>query len=103
MVIKNMNEAIAVACNFNAMDEAEFAVSGFENGHRVNLPCWQYVKFDLDEIDNDECKAESRFEKDTFIFLQNKYNKLKFGAIDAVCMHIEAIRLSTNLDILTSL
>ena len=49
------------------LDEAEFAVLVFENGHRVNRPCWQYAKFDLDEINNDKCKAEFQFEKDTFI------------------------------------
>ena len=48
MAINNMDEAIAIQRNFNAMGEAEFAVLGFENGHRVKLPCWEYAKFDLD-------------------------------------------------------
>lgn len=37
VAINNLNKAIAIAWNLNVIDEAEFAVLEFKNGHRVNL------------------------------------------------------------------
>ena len=97
MAVYDVNEAIAIAHNLNIIDDEEFALLEFENRLRGNLdiPYWQYEKFDLDRMNNDECRAEFRFEKRDIFNLKEifnfpgeiiMYNRLKIDATEAICM-----------------
>ena len=49
----------------------DVALLELENRPRnLNIPYWQYAKFDVDKMNNDECKAEFCFEKVVIYNLQ---------------------------------
>ena len=65
MAGNDVNAAVFMARNMNVINDQEMAL--LENVNRPNghliIPYWQYEKFDLDEMSNDECKSEFRFDK----------------------------------------
>ena len=49
----------AIAYGLDILDDEEFALLHEENRSKtLEIPYWQYEKFDLDRMNNDECKAE---------------------------------------------
>ena len=92
MAVYDVNEAIAIAHNLNIIDDKEFTLLEYENRPRGNLdiPYWQHEKLDVDRMNNDDCRAEFRFEKrhSIFNFLEEiiMYNCLKIDAVEAICM-----------------
>ena len=68
MAVYDVNEAIAIAHNLIIIDDEEVASLEYENRPRGNLyiPYWQNEKFDFDQMNNDECRAEFRFKKKKF-------------------------------------
>ena len=47
------------------MDEEEFLMFyDINRTHNLDLPYWKYKKFDLDHLENNECVAEFRLQKD---------------------------------------
>ena len=46
------------------MDEEEFLmIYDINRTHNLDLPYWKYEKFDLDQLENDECSANFDFKK----------------------------------------
>ena len=97
MAENNINDALAIAHNLNVIDDEELALLEFENRPKPNLeiPYLQYEKFNLDEMTNDECKGEFRFEKRDFFYLQEifhfpeeivTYNRIRVDTTEAICI-----------------
>ena len=66
--------------------------------HNLDLPYWKYEKFDLDHLENDECVAEFRFQKDDIYDLPGVlqvpdeivcYNGTKVSDIEALCIFLK--------------
>ena len=49
----------------------------------LDIPYWQYPSFDLDLLQNDECRSEFRLNTPNEIIC---YNGFKVNGIDALCM-----------------
>ena len=60
-----MNAAVFMAHKCDIINDQEMALLENVNRPHENLivPYWQYEKFDLDQMTNDECKSEFRFDK----------------------------------------
>ncbi|XP_065067584.1 uncharacterized protein LOC135693124 [Rhopilema esculentum] len=97
MAENNINDALAIAHNLNVIDDEELALLEFENRPKpyLEIPYWQYKKFDLDEMTNDECKGEFRFEKRDIFNLQEifhfpeeivTYNRIRVDTTEAICI-----------------
>ena len=63
--------------------------------HNLDLPYWKYEKFDLDHLENDECVAEFRFQKEDIYDLPCVvqipdeivcYNGTKVSDIEDLCI-----------------
>ena len=64
--------ALLFAHNFGYIDDVEFALLYDVNRPRnLEIPYWQYDQFDLENLSNDECKAEFRFLKEDIYRLIN--------------------------------
>ena len=63
MAGNNVNAAVFMAHNLNVIDNQEMALLENVNRPKRNLaiPYWQYEKFDLEQMCNDECKSEFPF------------------------------------------
>ena len=88
--------ALLFAHNFGYIDDVEFALLYDVNRPRnLEIPYWQYDQFDLENLSNDECKAEFRFLKEDIYRLINvlqlpreltMYNRLKVDAEEGLCL-----------------
>ena len=93
--LNEVNEVLAVARDLEIIEDEEFAVLEWENRPRnLNIPYWQYDKFDFEQMNEDECKAEFRFKKADIFDLQEifhfpeeliMYNRLKVDTTEANC------------------
>ena len=64
----------------------------------VDFPYWKYDQFDLDELGNDQCKAEFQFYKNNIFKLAEylqlpdeivTYNSLVVGSAPALCIYLK--------------
>ena len=64
-----------------------------------DFPYWKYDRFDLDELRNDQCKADFRFYKNDIFKLAEylplpdeivTYNGLVVGSIPALCIYLKS-------------
>ena len=64
----------------------------------LTLPFWKYDRFSLDNIENDECISEFRFEKESLFLLRDVlqipdritcYNGTFVSAIEALCIYLK--------------
>ena len=54
-----------LAYDLRYIDEVEFAILYDLNKTKSpEIPYWQYDKFDLESMNDDECRTEFRFEKE---------------------------------------
>ena len=66
-----MREALLLAYGTNVIDSVEFAVFYDANSSRELFPYWKFDKFNFDDCDDTECRAELRFGKaDVFLLLE---------------------------------
>ena len=64
------------------MGEEEFLMfCGINRTHNLDLMYWEYEKFDLDQLENDECVAKFWFQKDD--------NGTKVSDIEALCIFLK--------------
>ena len=102
MAGNDVNAAVFMARNMNVINDQEMAL--LDNVNRPNgnliIPYWQYEKFDLDEMSNDECKSEFRFEKRDIFNLKYvlhvpeeiiTYNRLNVDATEAICILLKRV------------
>ena len=72
----HVREMFLLACDLRYIDEAEFAILYDLNKTKSpEIPYWQYDKFDLESMNDDECRTEFRFEKE---HLYNLVDSLQF-------------------------
>ena len=56
--MNKVNNFLAVARDLEIIEDEEFAVLEWENRPRnLNIPYWQYDKFDLEQMKEDECRV----------------------------------------------
>ena len=89
-----------IALELGDMDEKEefLMLYDINRTHNLDLPYWKYEKFDLDHLENDECVAEFRFQKDDIYDLTGvlqvpdeivSYNGTKVSDIEALCIFLK--------------
>ena len=88
-----------IALELGDIDEEEFLMFyDINRTHNLDLPYWKYEKFDLDNLENDECVAEFRFQKDDISDLPGVlqvpdeimcYNGTKVSHIEALCIFLK--------------
>ena len=66
--------------------------------HNLDLSYWKYERFDSDHLEDDECVAELRFQKDDIYYLPSVlqipdeivcYNETKISDIEALCIFLK--------------
>ena len=86
MAGNDVNAAVFLARNMNVIN--------------LIIPYWQYEKFDLDEMSNDECKSEVLCEKRDISNLKDvlhfpeeiiTYNRLNGDAKEAICILLKRV------------
>ena len=91
-----VNDQIEAAYMLDVIDDAEYALLREINRPQraLVIPYWQYEKFDLENLEDDECRAEFRFEKRHIYELAHvlhlpeqilTYNRLKVDSIEGIC------------------
>ena len=79
-------------------DEEFILLYDLNTSQKLDIPYWQYPTFDLDLLQDDECKAEFRFLKNDIYTLYDVldipdeivcYNGFKVNGIDALCMFLK--------------
>ena len=86
-----------IALELGDMDEEEEFLMFYDinRTHNLDLPSWKYEKFDLDHLENDECVAEFRFQKEDIYDLPCVvqvpdeivcYNGTKVSNIEDLCI-----------------
>ena len=69
--LRSAREALLLAYGTNVIDSVEFAVFYDANSSRELFPYWKFDKFNFDDSDDTECRAELRFGKaDIFLLLE---------------------------------
>ena len=69
--LRSVREALLLAYGTNVIDSVEFAVFYDANSSRELFPYWKFDKFNFDDWDDTECRAELRFGKeDIFLLLE---------------------------------
>ena len=100
-LLREVREMLCIAYNFQYIDEVEFALLyDINKSKNPYIPYWQYNKFDLENMTDDESRTEYRFEKDHIFNLveslqldeeQTIYNRLKVDSIEAVCIRLKRL------------
>ena len=69
---KGLQDLLLLANEENQVNDEEFLLLFDLNGSRnLVFPYWKYNRFNLDELENDECKAKFRFEKEDIYTLRD--------------------------------
>ena len=99
--LRHVREMLLLAYDLRCIDEVEFAILYDLNKTKTpEIPYWQYEKFDLESMNDDECRTEFRFEKEHLYNLvdslqldedQILYNRLKVDSIEAVCILLKRL------------
>ena len=103
-LLRKVREMLCIAYNFQYINEVEFALLYDINKSiltkHINIPYWQYNKFELENMTDDESRTEFRFEKDHIFNLveslqldeeQTIYNRLKVDSSEAVCIRLKRL------------
>ena len=91
-----VNDQIEAAYMLDVIDDEEFALLREINRPQraLVIPYWQYEKVDLENLEDDECRADFRFEKRHIYELAHvlhlpeqilTYNRLKVDSIEGIC------------------
>ena len=63
--LRHVREMLLLAHYLRYIDEVEFVILyNLNKTKRLEIPCWQYYNFDLESMNDDECRTELRFEKE---------------------------------------
>ena len=102
MAGNDMNAAVFMAHNVDIIYDQEMALLKNVNRPHQNLtvPYWQYEKVDLNQMTNNECKSEFRFEKRDMFNLKDvlhfpeeifTYNRQKVDTTEAICIFLKRV------------
>ena len=98
LTMKIDNNSLLLLHNACSLSDQEFLLLYDMNKSNLILPYWNYPKFNLDSLENDECVSEFRFEKkDAYILgetLENVepiicYNGTKVDGIESLCIFLK--------------
>ena len=94
--VDRVNEILYAYNDAGLIDDEELLLLADRNVRRnPYFPYWHYARFDLEQMDDDECKAEFRFRKeDVFTLLDalhlppeiRVYNGVVFDSVEALCI-----------------
>ena len=92
----DLRNAILIVNAENLIDDEEFLLLyGLNKPKNMEIPYWQYEKFDLDQMNDDECKAEFRFLRNNIHHLRDiiglpeniiLYNGVNVDSVEALCI-----------------
>ena len=92
-------ELLLVAYDAGDLNDEEFILLyDLNRRNNLNLPYWDYPRFVLDNLENEECISEFRFEKNDIYFLSEVleipkfvvcYNGTKVAAVEALCIFLK--------------
>ena len=97
--LREVREALFLAHLNNIIDDEEF-VCLYDLKKNLDYPYWNYEKFSLDELTDDECWSEFRFNRRDIYKLQEvfnipeeivTYNRLSVDGIEALCIFFKTI------------
>ena len=92
-----------IALELGDMDEEEFLMFyDINRTHNLDLPYWKY---DLDHLENGECIAEFRFQKDDIydlpgvlqVLIKLCCNGTKVSDIDALCIFLKDMPIHVDI------
>lgn len=99
--LRNVREALFHAHSSNMIDDEDFVFLYDSNkSNNLDYPYWQYEKFDLENITDDECWSEFRFYRRDIFKLQEvfhiadeivTYNRLKVDGTEALCILLKRL------------
>ena len=94
--LRHVRDCLLLANAHNIIDDEEFAILyDYNKSKNPDFPYWNYNKFDLEKLTDDECKAEFRFYRnDVYNLLEALQipetfrcsNGLKLDGIEATCI-----------------
>lgn len=97
--LRDIRELLVLSHSYGMLSDEEFILLYNENISRnPDFPYWTYDKFDLDDMTDDECKAEFRFFRSDIYSLADAlrlpptiktYNGLVVQSIPALCMFLK--------------
>ena len=100
-------DLLLLAHNDNVINDEEFLLlHEIERSKNLDLPYWKYPRFNLQEMENDECISEFRFEKDDILTLKGIlqiperiicYNGTNICGLEAFCIFFEKICISIQV------
>ena len=91
---QDIRDVLDLARRTDVIDEMDFQL--MYNVNRVNrsimeFPCWQYERFDLERLADDERKVEVRLKKNIYdivnvLQIPDTYNRLNADPVDGMCI-----------------
>lgn len=94
--LRSVRECLLFGFEENLLNDEEFILLyDMNTSKNPDLPYWKYDPFDLDDLCDDECKAEFRFLKNDIHLLKDVlqvpdevvcYNRLVVDGIEALCV-----------------
>ena len=94
--LRDVRNCLLLSHALNLINEEEFLLLyDINSSKNPDLPYWQYSNFDLESMNDDECKAEFRFLKNDIYILQELlgipdeyrcYNRVVVPGIEATCI-----------------
>ena len=95
MYFRDIREQLLLSYVTNDLDKIEFALlHDLHRSSNPDIPYWKYEHFNLEDMEEDECKTEFRFFKkdiyDLAAILQIPeeivcYNNVTFGSVEGLC------------------
>ena len=92
---KEIRDICLTAYSFNMIDDTEFVLLyDLHKSKNPSIPHWRYEKFDLEELNDDQCKVTFRFLKSHIYDLMENlnipeeitcYNNVRIGGVEALC------------------
>ena len=94
--LREVRECLLLGYDLNLLNDEEFMLFyDLNSSKNPDFPYWRYERFDLEELTDDECKAEFRFYKNDIYVLKEAlqvpeqitcYNRLVVSGIEALCI-----------------
>ena len=97
--LRNVRNALLISHSSNLINDEEFLMlHNLNSSKNPDFPYWNYQKFDLENLSDEECKAEFRFYKNDIYFLKEALpipdevifsNRLVVSGVEAVSILLE--------------
>ena len=100
------NDSFLPLHDAGSLSDEEFLLLYDMSKSNLTLPYWNYPKFDLDSIENDECVSEFQFEKKDVYILGGTleipesiifYNGSKVYGIESLCIFLKRLPIHAGI------